>query len=94
MHKNKKSEGLPINMIVIAAIALGVLVVTFVILTRQSSTASNNLDSCALKGGKCAKDLGIKDGSSCNDPNGVYVASVIVSDPLCGKSKLCCLKIG
>ena len=94
MDKNKKSD-LSINMIVIAAIALGVLVVTFVILTRQSSTTTRNLEGCELKGGKCAKDLPSNTNAqklSCNHE--VYNVPVLVDDPACGESKLCCLKIG
>tara|TARA_Y100000310_G_scaffold88842_1_gene85911 strand:+ start:5437 stop:5727 length:291 start_codon:yes stop_codon:yes gene_type:complete len=94
LSKNKKSQGLSVNMIVLAAIALVVLVVTIIIITGQTSTTSKNLQSCALKGGKCAKNLpGNEDLEKveCND--GVYNVPVIVNDPLCGESQLCCLKL-
>ena len=94
LNKSKKCQGLPINMIIIAAIALVVLVVTVTILTRQTSTATKNLESCDVKGGKCAKDLTANNNvknPSCSD--NVYNIPVIVNDPACGDSKLCCLKI-
>lgn len=81
-------------MMVIAAIALAVLVVTFIIFTKQSSTTTQNLQSCELKNGRCAKDLPVnKDAKkpSCNDKE--YNIPIIINDPACGESKLCCLKI-
>lgn len=52
----KKSEGLPINMVIIAAIALGVLVVSFVIFGKGSSLFAKDAFSCESKGGNCVKD--------------------------------------
>ena len=96
--KSKKSEGLSINMIVIAAIALGVLVVTFIIFTGQTSSTAKTLQSCELKNGKCAKDVSNDGkGTSCqnNKENSKeYNIPIYINDPACGESKLCCLKIG
>lgn len=95
LNKNKKSQGLPINTIIIAAIALAVLVVTFIIFTGQSSSTAKTLQSCELKGGKCAEKLSINSDKSkptCDDKE--YNVPIIINDPECGKSKLCCLKIG
>ena len=84
-------------MIIIAAIALLVLVVTIIILTRQTSTATKNLESCELKGGKCAKDITQNSNKpSCDnikDNFKEYKIPIVVNDPSCGDSKLCCLKI-
>lgn len=98
MNKTKKSQSIAINTIVLAAIALGVLVVVFLIFTGQFSTTSKNLQSCELKNGKCAKDIS-KDTSklSCDNNNEQYKdykIPIYISDPLCGESKLCCIKIG
>lgn len=94
MDKNKKSQGLPINMIIIAAIALAVLVVTFIIFTGQTSTTVKTLQSCELKNGKCAKDLSFKDEKGNPKCGGENPVPIILNDPACGESKLCCLKIG
>ena len=94
--KSKKSEGLSIDMIVIAAIALGVLVVTFIIFTGQTSSTAKTLQSCELKGGKCAQSLPENNGKAPKEVkcNNEYNIPIIINDPACGESKLCCLKIG
>jgi len=98
LNKTKKSQSIAINMIIIAAIALAVLIVTFFIFTSQSSSTTKTLQSCELKNGKCAQSLpvnsNVKDSNklSCNDKD--YKIPIYVSDPACGDSKLCCLKIG
>lgn len=93
-NKHKKSQGISINTIVIAAIALAVLVVTFYIFTGQSSAAAKNLQSCELKNGKCAEKLNNQDKDKKFQCTSEYPVPIIVSDPTCGESKLCCLKIG
>ena len=84
--KSKKSQSISINTIIIAAIALAVLIVAIVIFTKQTSTSTKTLESCTAKGGKCAN------GDSCNDKD--YNIPVFVDDQACGKSRLCCLKLG
>lgn len=87
-----------IDTFIIAAIALAVLVVFFYIFIGQSSATAKTIQSCKLKEGECAQDLlsnkDIKDPKkySCNDKT--YNVPVILNDPACGESKLCCLKIG
>ena len=99
LDKNKKSQSIAINTIIFAAIALAVLVVTFLIFTGQFSSTSKTLQSCELKNGKCAES-NKKDPSmppSCDnlrDNLKDYKISIYISDPACGDSKLCCIKIG
>lgn len=95
LNKHKKSQSIAINTIIVAAIALGVLVVTFIIFTSHTSSTAKTLQSCELKGGKCAKDLESNKNIqklTCNDKE--YNVPIILNDPACGESKLCCLKIG
>lgn len=94
MFNSKKSQSIALNTVIFAAIALGVLFVTFLIFTNQSSGTSKTLQSCELKGGRCAESLGYKDQNDRPTCGGEYVVPLIISDPVCGESKLCCLKIG
>ena len=55
---NKKSQGLSINVVILAVIALAVLVVVIMIFTRQIGKTSENLGSCLTKGGECADKNG------------------------------------
>jgi len=55
MSKNKKAQGLSLNAIVIAVLALGVLVVLLLIFSGNIGGISKNLGSCLTKGGECAK---------------------------------------
>lgn len=90
----KKSQSIALNTVIIAAIALGVLVVTFMIFTNQSSGTTKTLQSCELKNGKCAEQLGYRDQTNKPSCGGDYQIPLIINDPACGESKLCCLKIG
>lgn len=53
-----KAQGLSFNVIIVAALALLVLIVLSVIFIRQTGIFSKNVESCASKGGVCAKDVG------------------------------------
>ncbi len=84
--KAKKSQGLSVNTIIIAALALGVLIVLIVIFTGGIGKTSQNLGSCLTKGGTCQNPDG-----TC--PEG-YPITIFVSGD-CEKSKtknLCCIK--
>jgi len=50
---NKKSQGLPINMIIIAAIVLIVLVVLITIFTGRAGVFTESMKSCEQNGGTC-----------------------------------------
>jgi len=53
MISRKKSQGMSINVIIIAALAIAVLVVLFAVFTGRISLVSKQLDSCTNKGGTC-----------------------------------------
>lgn len=87
---NKKSQGMPINVVIAAVIALAVLVVIIMIFTGQIGKTSENLGSCLTKNGKCADKLPNK---QCG---GDYPISLIVSGD-CKSTEpknLCCIKAG
>lgn len=89
--KNKKSQGLSINVIIIAALALVVLVVLIIIFTGSIGKTSQNIGSCITKGGICADDERLK-GQGCG---GDYPIPLFVSGD-CEKTKpknLCCIKL-
>ena len=88
MHmKTNKSQGLSINTIIIAAIALVVLVVMIAIFTGKLGNINKNLDSCAAKGGVCATNS--KDGCPSDHP-----ISMIIGGTECKNSNnLCCMKV-
>lgn len=89
---NKKSQGMPINTIIIAVIALAVLVVLIVIFTGGIGKTSENLGSCVTKGGICADDPPLQ--GKCG---GDYSIPLIVSGA-CQNTKpvknLCCISSG
>lgn len=49
----KKAQGLSMNVIIIAAIALIVLIVVILIFTGKIRTFSGESDSCTSRGGSC-----------------------------------------
>lgn len=84
---HKKSQGLPINVIVIAALALAVLVILILIFTKGIGKTSENLGSCVTKGGQCAKN------GKCSQE---YPIQIIVSGDCQDTTpkNLCCIKAG
>lgn len=52
----KKAEGLPINIIVIAAMALAVLVVFIITFTSEAGNLSKSTLTCQAKGGECVPE--------------------------------------
>lgn len=53
LKSNRKSEGLALNVVIIAALGLGVLVVLFVIFSSQSGKTVRTLESCDGVAGNC-----------------------------------------
>ncbi|MBI2656392.1 hypothetical protein HYX03_01480 [Candidatus Woesearchaeota archaeon] len=51
-----KKADLSINMVVVAALALGVLIVLFFILTKSSGMFTQGALTCDSKGGECVPD--------------------------------------
>ncbi len=84
MHSNnKKSQGMPVNVIIIATLSLIVLVVLVAIFSGRARIFSQSLESCAVKQGGCKP-------SPC--PDG-YAS---VSNTECEKDKanpICCVKV-
>ena len=54
--KNKKGQGLSLNTIIIAAIALLVLVVLVMIFTGRMSVFTGGVSGCVNQGGNCDTD--------------------------------------
>jgi hypothetical protein len=53
IKRAKKGQGMPINMVIVAAIALVVLVVLILIFTRKIGGINTDLQSCSTRGGVC-----------------------------------------
>ena len=53
---NRKSQGMPINTIIIAVIALAVLVVLIFVFTGKIKIFSSTIESCEAQGGGCDPD--------------------------------------
>lgn len=83
---NKKSQGMPVNVIIIAALALIVLVVLVAIFTGRVRIFSQSLESCAAKQGQCYE-------KSC-PPNMALVTNTNCpeGDPNPNK-KICCVQV-
>lgn len=52
----KKAEGLPINVVIIAALGLAVFVVLLIMFTSEAGTFSKNVLTCEAKGGDCVAE--------------------------------------
>lgn len=82
---NKKSQGMPINVIIIAALALIVLFVLAAIFTGRIKIFSESLQSCAAKQGQCYKD-------KC-PPNTALVINTNCPEGGPTENKLCCVTV-
>ena len=76
---NKKSESLPINIIIVAVLALVVLVILIAIFTGRVRIFSDTLQSCTAKQGQCK-------------PQCEY-DEVVITNTNCQKTEECCLKV-
>ena len=89
MMNHKKSQGMSMNVIIAAALALVVLVVLLAIFTGSIGKTSQNIGSCTTKGGECASKFG-------NVCKGEFPIPIFVSGG-CPDSKpkdLCCISAG
>ena len=80
----KKAQGMPINVIIIAVLALIVLVIMGVLFAKRTSIFAGALDSCSAKQGHCQPSCG--EGSS----------KIIANCPEKGddsKNTVCCITI-
>ncbi len=84
----KKAQGISMNVIIIAAIALLVLVVLSIIFLGRMGSWSQNVADCETKGGVCAPQ-----GTSCGEA-GTSVEGYPVPYPgwKCGEGESCCVK--
>ena len=80
----RKSQGMPINVVIIAVLALIVLVVLAAIFTGRVRIFSQSLESCAAKQGQCTE----KPGDNCKSNE----ATIANTD--CDKEKKkCCVQV-
>ncbi len=79
VNKSKKSQGLPINVIIIAALALIVLVVLIVIFSGQTRKTVTTLESCGGIAGNCREKC--------------LSGEVEKSDAKCKDTQICCIRI-
>ena len=87
----KKAQGISINVIIIAAIALLVLVILSVIFIGRVGIFGAKVAECENKGGKC--------GIACGDPNyGTQDYPTVMPDWNCpatadGEPQKCCIQV-
>ena len=82
--KNKRAQGMSINLIVVAGIALLVLIIIVAIFASRIGKFSESQDSCAAKGGTCL--------ASCTPPATFRVATCGSGDAGYTEStKACCI---
>lgn len=62
----RKAQGLPLNVIIIAALALIVLIVLIVIFTGRAGIFTRTLASCKDKGGFCCEGVSLTNFEECN----------------------------
>lgn len=88
MIDNKKGQGLSMNTIIIAVLALLVLAVLTFALFRYVGSTTNSLDSCVDKGGNVGSD-GCTSLQDCNSRNGINLGS-----QFCDGNDVCCKVMG
>lgn len=64
----RKAQGMPLNVIIIAALALLVLVVLTIVFLGKMGSTSKTINSCTDKGGKCAEECGEVDAGTKDYP--------------------------
>jgi len=57
IFQSRKSQGMPINVIIIAALALMVLVILAFFFSGKIGSISGEIDSCEAKQGKCQPNV-------------------------------------
>ena len=76
---SKKSQGMPLNVIIIATIVLIVLVVLIAIFTGRAGIFSKSMESCEQNGGNCVSK------GECEDR---------IANFECPEGKDCCMTTG
>ncbi|MBR9676124.1 hypothetical protein GOV05_03890 [Candidatus Woesearchaeota archaeon] len=72
MLRDKKAQGLSMNVIIIAAIALLVMVILAVIFTTKMRDTRGQIDSCVSNGGDCVQTDFINEPGDSNFCSGTY----------------------
>jgi len=85
----KKAQGISMNVIVIAALALLVLVIVALITTGRLGIFSKEVSECKNQGGVCA-DEGVECGTPDTNVENYPTEYTGVS---CGENRKCCLPI-
>jgi len=88
----KKSQGMSVNVIIMAIIALITLIAAITIFMKYYGAVGENVGSCESKGGLCADDIRVRVPDGCG---GEYPIPLVVSDDCEGttpRNNLCCLK--
>ena len=93
MISSKKAQGMSINVIIIAALAIAVLVVLFAVFTGRISLVSKQLDSCSNLGGTCSLNDKCNDGSGLTNPEDYTQYSTTKKFSDCADNKACCILI-
>ena len=86
VKKSKRAQGMPINVIIVAALALIVLVVLATIFTGRVKIFSESLQSCAAKQGSCEPYTGTPKCPSSNQ-------AVITNTDCDTQKKVCCVQV-
>ena len=87
MVGKRKSQGMPVNVIIIAALALIVLVVITLIFTGRVRIFSSALESCSAKQGHCVEKI------TCGDNEARIIAECPEKGDPTSKGKTCCVQV-
>ncbi len=85
-YKMKKAQGMPINTVIIAILALLVLAVVAFIFIRQNRDINNGLGNCETRGGECVNGEGPNDDQCPSGYNGVFGGT-------CEGDQICCASL-
>jgi len=88
MNKNKKAQGISLNVIIIAAIALLVLVILSVVFIGRTKNFTQGVADCRANGGE------VKQEAQCDAGSGYTILPQINADnPDTTEKEVCCVKI-
>ena len=83
--KQRTAEGMSINLIIVAAIALIILVLISFLITDSSRNLTQGLEACSAKGGVCAPSAGSGEGT----PEGVPSGYEEIDNAHCSDGETC-----
>ena len=84
LKRNRKSQGMPINVIIIAALGLIVLFVLILIFTNQTGKSVSSLQSCGGIAGRCTDA-----GKNCEDTEVEKTGTKLCPQD----TQKCCIKV-